>query len=83
MSWRRAGEAGAGATASKLRVDMIACDGYGVCAELVPEMIRMDEWGYPILAPGAVPDDLIRHARRAVTLCPKHALSLIPASQRR
>ncbi|HEY3259057.1 MAG TPA: ferredoxin [Pseudonocardiaceae bacterium] len=58
------------------KVNMIACDGHGVCAELVPELIRLDEWGYPILAPTPVPPQLLKHARRAVTLCPKLALRL-------
>src|SRR5918997_1283178 len=34
----------------RLKVDMIACDGHGVCAELVPELVGLDEWGYPMLA---------------------------------
>ncbi|MCE7003534.1 ferredoxin [Kibdelosporangium philippinense] len=60
----------------RLKVDMIACDGHGVCAELVPELIGLDEWGYPILADGPVPKELRKHARKAVSLCPKIALSL-------
>lgn len=60
----------------RLAVDMIACDGHGVCAELLPELVTLDEWGYPILAPAAVPPHLTRHARRAVTLCPRLALTL-------
>jgi ferredoxin len=70
------------AMTEKLRVDMIACDGHGVCAELVPELVRLDEWGYPILAPAPVPANLAKHARRAVTLCPKLALTLVPADPR-
>jgi len=64
------------AMTEKLSVNMIACDGHGVCAELVPELVRLDEWGYPILAPSPVPPHLAKHARRAVTLCPKLALTL-------
>lgn len=62
----------------RFRVNMIECDGHGLCAELVPELIRLDEWGYPILAPAGVPPQLAKHARRAVSLCPKLALSLVP-----
>ena len=57
-------------------VDRIRCDGHGLCAELLPEMISLDDWGYPIVAPGAVPDDLLGHARRAVASCPVLALRL-------
>ena len=38
-----------------LRLDPIACDGHGLCAELFPERIRLDDWGFPILDPRAVP----------------------------
>jgi ferredoxin len=59
-----------------LRIDRIACDGAGLCAELLPEMIELDEWGYPIVDDRPVPDRLRRPAREAVTLCPRLALRL-------
>ena len=63
-----------------LAVDRIRCDGYGMCAELLPEMIELDDWGYPILAPGAVPPHLLSIARRAVDICPVLALRLVGAT---
>jgi ferredoxin len=60
----------------RLHVNMIECDGHGLCAELVPELIGLDEWGYPVISPDAVPRHLSRHAKRAVTLCPMLALKL-------
>jgi ferredoxin len=59
-------------------VDRIRCDGYGMCAELLPEMVELDDWGYPIVSAAAVPDDLLEHARRAVAACPLLALRLRP-----
>ena len=59
-----------------LHVDRILCDGRGLCAELVPELIRLDDWGYPIVRPGPVPAHLDAHARRAVAACPLLALRL-------
>jgi ferredoxin len=59
-----------------LRVNPIACSGHGLCAELLPELISLDEWGYPRLADRAVPDQLARRARRAVADCPALALLL-------
>ncbi|HVS42543.1 MAG TPA: ferredoxin [Candidatus Dormibacteraeota bacterium] len=59
-----------------LHVDRILCDGHGLCAELVPELIRLDDWGYPIVRPDPVPADLDAHARRAVAACPLLALRL-------
>ena len=59
-----------------MRIDRIACDGRGTCAELLPELIALDDWGYPILADGPVPGDLESLAHAAVELCPKMALQL-------
>lgn len=59
-----------------LKVDPIACTGHGVCAELLPELIAADEWGYPLIDPGPVPVPLERDARRAVNACPALALRL-------
>jgi ferredoxin len=65
-------------TAKRLRIDRIACDGRGMCAELLPERITLDEWGYPVIADPEVPDPLLGHARRAVAACPVLALRLDP-----
>ncbi len=51
--------------------------GHGVCAELLPELISLDEWGYPIIDPHPVPVALERAARRAVAACPALTLKLI------
>jgi ferredoxin len=59
-----------------LDVDRIRCDGYGMCAELLPELIALDDWGYPIVRAGGVPEDLRGLARRAVDVCPVLALNL-------
>ena len=67
---------GRAASRLELVVDRIACDGYGMCAELLPELIELDDWGYPIVAAGGVPDELLDHARRAVAVCPVLALRL-------
>jgi ferredoxin len=60
----------------RLRVNPIACDAHGLCAELLPELVELDEWGYPIVSGEAVPRALLRHARRAVAACPALALLL-------
>ena len=63
--------------AETLRVNPIACTGHGVCAELLPELISLDEWGYPVIDPHPVPVALERDARRAVAACPVLALKLM------
>ena len=60
----------------RIRVNPIDCVAHGLCAEILPERIRLDEWGYPILEDGAVPPELIDHARRAASSCPTLALLL-------
>jgi ferredoxin len=59
-----------------LTVDRIKCDGRGLCAELLPELIRLDDWGYPILANGPIPEHLLPLATRAVEDCPVLAIAM-------
>ncbi|NUS57850.1 MAG: ferredoxin [Streptomycetaceae bacterium] len=59
-----------------LRVDPIACQGHGLCIEAFPEMVSRDPWGYPVLAPHPIPPRLMRHAERAVAVCPVLALRI-------
>jgi ferredoxin len=61
----------------RLRVNPILCTAHGLCAELLPEQISLDEWGYPILSDEPVPKALRKLARRAVTDCPTLALALV------
>jgi ferredoxin len=61
---------------SRLRVNPIACEAHGLCAELFPERITLDDWGYPIIDPRPIPRGLSVHARRAVDACPTLALML-------
>jgi len=60
-----------------LVVDPTLCDAHGVCAELFPEWVTLDPWGYPIISEEAIPPALTDHARRAVLACPRLALHLI------
>ncbi|HXP19823.1 MAG TPA: ferredoxin [Streptosporangiaceae bacterium] len=59
-----------------LAVNPIACTGHGLCADMLPELIHLDEWGYPIMIDRDVPAELSPLARRAVRLCPTLALRL-------
>ncbi len=62
--------------ALELKVDRIRCDGAGLCAELLPELVTLDDWGYPVIADVDVPAAVEAHARRAVDMCPMLALRL-------
>lgn len=59
-----------------LRIDPIACVAHGLCAELFPEHIGLDEWGYPIVDGGLIGTGLMAQAREAVAACPTLALKL-------
>lgn len=61
---------------ARLRVNPIACEAHGLCAELLPELIRLDDWGYPIIDESEVPRELLGLAQRAVDVCPTLALLL-------
>lgn len=62
-----------------LRVDWPACAARGLCAEVLPERIRLDEWGFPIVE-GEVTPELLRLAKTAVMACPHRALRMVPMS---
>jgi ferredoxin len=63
--------------AARLVVDPIACDGYGICHQLFPERIDLDDWGFPIVAATPISGSDLRHARRAVAACPRLALRMV------
>jgi len=62
--------------AKSLRLNPISCVAHGLCAELFPERITLDDWGYPIIDPTPIPAELEEHARRATDACPTLALLL-------
>jgi ferredoxin len=62
--------------AVRLRVDPVACDAYGFCAEILPERVTLDEWGYPIVDGTPVPAELVDLATRAAAECPCRAVML-------
>ena len=65
----------------RVHVDWTRCDGHGACAELLPELLTTDEWGFPLATGGErdpqVSGALEQHARRAVKACPLQALRLV------
>ena len=68
----------------ELHLDPTLCDAHGFCAELLPELIHLDEWGYPIFTSGGlaadIPHGLTSEAKRAVAACPVGALRLVKRS---
>ncbi len=68
------------AGAKRLRVDWPACKGHGVCHEIAPELVTLDEWGYPILINKPLRGARADHAKKAVAACPTLALRLVDES---
>jgi len=66
-----------------LHVNPITCAGHGLCAELLPEAVRLDDWGYPMVDPSPVSPRILGHARRAVAACPTLAFALRATPVRR
>ena len=64
------------AVTQRMQLDPITCDGHGLCAELFPERVSLDDWGYPIVDDMPIDDRLLPHAKRAVEQCPVIALRL-------
>ncbi len=65
----------------RLRVNPIKCKAHGMCAELLPERVRLDDWGYPIIDDRPLTADLSDHARRAVADCPRAALWIVTSNE--
>ncbi|RAN70754.1 hypothetical protein B5P43_35045 [Bacillus sp. SRB_336] len=63
----------AGGPAARLHIDWTVCDGRGLCAELLPEALTRDDWGYPLAAPGRI------RARGDATNVPLTGAELVPA----
>lgn len=60
----------------RIRVNPIDCVAHGICAEVFPEWVQLDEWGYPIIDGEPVPAHLQAHAKRAARQCPTLAIKL-------
>ncbi|MBT2386104.1 ferredoxin, partial [Streptomyces sp. ISL-11] len=58
----------------RLLVDWTLCRGHGLCADLLPGLLRLGPDGYPERAAIAVPARMRQRALRAVRRCPALAL---------
>ncbi|GAA1278133.1 oxidoreductase [Planotetraspora silvatica] len=63
---------------AKLVVDWTRCQAHGLCAHVAPELVKLDQHGFPVVEEGGVPPWLRAEARRAVEMCPALALRFPP-----
>jgi ferredoxin len=66
-----------------IEIDPIRCDAHGLCAELLPERITLDDWGYPLVDGAPLDPAHEELARRAASACPTLAIKLRAASSDR
>ena len=60
----------------KIFVDWTLCQGHGLCADIIPELIRLNPDGYPSVADAMVPVHMQGRAQRAVRRCPALAMRI-------
>ncbi|GGS81006.1 MULTISPECIES: NADH-quinone oxidoreductase subunit NuoF family protein [Streptomyces] len=60
----------------RLVVDWTLCRGHGLCADLLPDVVRLDADGFPAQAVMPVPERFRAKALRAVRRCPALALRI-------
>jgi NADH:ubiquinone oxidoreductase subunit F (NADH-binding)/ferredoxin len=68
--------------AKRLAVDWSRCDGHGLCAAVLPELIRLDGNGYPSFPDLPVPPWLERGANQAIAVCPALALRFVDVEKK-
>ncbi len=66
----------------RLRVDPLACEGIGLCAQLAGDSVELDRWGYPVIEAQLAAGE-VGAARRAVRACPRRALWIEEVDNRR
>lgn len=67
------------ATKLKLEINKSACCGYGLCAEICPEVYKLDDNGIVYLEEGFeyVPEGLEETAREGADACPQFAITVV------
>lgn len=75
--------AGAPSPSATLHIDWTRCQARGACLDLLPDLLRPDDDGYPLAAAPPrersdvpIPRADLPAARDAVALCPRLALTL-------
>lgn len=63
----------------KVVIDKPACCGYGICAEICPDVYKLDSNGIVFVENEIVPEGLEEQAREGADACPQSALSVVPA----
>lgn len=60
----------------KVKIDHEKCYKSGECYYNHPELFRMGDEGFPVVLVDQLDEQMIRHAREALEVCPSVAISL-------
>jgi len=63
----------------KVVINKPACCGYGVCAEICPDVYKLDENGIVYVENEIVPDGMEDLAREGADACPQAAIKVVSA----
>lgn len=69
---------GESAGSMRASADRGACCGYGVCADICPEVFQLDDAGLVVVALEIVPPQHVKAAIEAAESCPQLALKVEP-----
>jgi ferredoxin len=61
----------------RIEIDALVCEANGVCSELLPEVLTLDDDDQLRLRLAVIPATLEQRAREAVRRCPRQALRLV------
>ncbi|MEZ5185443.1 MAG: ferredoxin [Candidatus Nanopelagicales bacterium] len=59
---------------SRVEIDWRRCRGHGACSAALPELVSLDQHGYPVISDPQVPEELAGAARAGQWTCPAAAL---------
>lgn len=60
----------------RARAERGACCGYGLCTEICPQVFKLDDNGFVVLAVAVIPVELETQAREGAAACPQSALTI-------
>lgn len=66
----------------RIEIDHEACEANGVCEELAPALLRLDDQDTLHLRVAQVPTEHEAQARAAVQACPRQALRIVEDAER-
>ncbi len=63
----------------KVFVDPDLCEGHGKCQEAAPDVFELRDDDMSHLLVDEIPEGSIENVRKAIKLCPRQAISEVPA----